>query len=104
MVPPIPSLAELVAMTPDQLSKQDIAAANLRCAEGLPGSENLDIPRCLFTLDQWAKQVSTYTARCLPNFYRNPGDYNNSVNYFRVLALVTVLQRDLEVHYDPARI
>src|SRR5689334_22171859 len=40
----IPSLEELVAMTPGQLENVDIALLNLRCAEGLPGSGELDIP------------------------------------------------------------
>jgi hypothetical protein len=91
-------------MCATQLVNQDIAVMNLRCAEGLPGSEELDIPRCLGTLDHWAIEVRTYTDHCFYMFQRNPGDYNNSEAYFRALALITVLQRDLKVHYDPSRI
>jgi len=35
------SLAELLALPPDQLEKVDIARMNLLCAEGLRGSEDL---------------------------------------------------------------
>jgi ABC-type proline/glycine betaine transport system permease subunit len=47
----IPTLAELVMMTPERLGEQDIAVMNLRCAEGLPGAEKLDIDKCLDQLD-----------------------------------------------------
>ena len=45
------SLAELLALSPDQLEKVDIALMNLLCAEGLRGSEDLDAQQCLDTLD-----------------------------------------------------
>ncbi len=36
------SYYDLLAMSPDELAKVDIALMNLLCAKGLPGAENLD--------------------------------------------------------------
>jgi hypothetical protein len=39
-----------------------------------------------------------------PQFRRKRYDYHNSFAYFRALCLITVLQRDLGVHYNPDKI
>ena len=46
------AIAELLALPPDQLEKVDIARINLLCAEGLPGAEDLDVEKCIQTLDE----------------------------------------------------
>ncbi len=80
----------------------EIGETNLNLACGLPGSETLDVPRYLRQLDQWARLVATKTERFLPVFHRSPFEFDNSLAKFRMMALVTVLQRDLGVRYDPA--
>src|SRR5262249_33522065 len=77
----------------------DIAATNLRAARGLPGSEGIDERACLRTLDAWASRVAGETNRLAYLFHRNPSAYENSFSRFCMEALVTVLQRDLGVHY-----
>jgi len=94
---------ELVSLDPDKLDNVSLGRMNLLAAKGLPGSENLDIQRCLATLDRWAERVKSETARHLYKFQQNPGNYRNSEAYFRMLMLVTVLQQDLGVHYNKAR-
>ena len=49
-------MAELLALAPDLLEKVDIARMNLLCAEGLRGSENLNVEQCLDQLDAWTQQ------------------------------------------------
>jgi len=100
----LPTLGELAEMSADELRGQDIALLNLRCAEGLPGAEKLDIPKCLATLDKWAAWVKHETDRHLYKFRQNPKDYENSEAYFRMLCLITVLQQDFKIHYNPDRI
>jgi hypothetical protein len=70
----MPTLGELTEMNADELRSQDIALLNLRCAEGLPGAEKLDIPKCLATLDKWAAWVKHETDRHLYKFRQNPKD------------------------------
>jgi hypothetical protein len=53
------TLAELLALPPDQLENVDIARIDLLCAEGLPGAESLDVEQCLRTLDEWARYVKS---------------------------------------------
>jgi tetratricopeptide (TPR) repeat protein len=93
-----------MALAPEQLERVDIGLTNLLCAEGLTGTEDLNIPSVLATLDRWAKAVGLETARSFPQFAREPADYENSEPYFRMLVLLTVLQRDLDVHYNMERV
>jgi len=86
-------------LSPEEYAKLDIAEVNLECAEGLPGSEKLNISSCLVTLDQWSEMVSSATQRHWYRFERNPGQFQNSEPYFRMLILATFLQRDLGVEY-----
>ncbi len=97
------SLAQLLALSPQQLEKCDIARMNLLCAEGLPGAENLNIQENLDTLDTWARHVDDETFRNLHRFWEHPEAYNNSLAYYRMIMLATVLQQDLGVHYSPER-
>ena len=80
----------------------DIAQVNLELAKGLPSSETLDVAGYLQRLDDWAQIVATKTERYLPMFHRSPAKFDHSLGKFRMHALVTVLQRDLGVRYDPA--
>lgn len=66
------SLAELLALPIEQLAVCDIALVNLLCAQGLPGSEALDIPEALATLDQWTEVVRKSTHQRLPQLLSRP--------------------------------
>jgi tetratricopeptide (TPR) repeat protein len=90
----------LLSLPPDDLARVDIALMNLLCAEGLPGSEDLDIPATLATLDEWTNQIQLETLRYYPRFLQNPAENNHSEADFRMLTLITVLQLDLGVHYN----
>ena len=46
------TLNQLLSAQPDEMSRCDLVRMNLLCAEGLPGSEQLNIPACLETLAQ----------------------------------------------------
>ena len=85
------------------LSHDDVGVANLRCAEGLPGAEDLDADRCLTQLDRWAEQVRAETERHLYRFHRNPGEFGHSEGYFRMLMMAVVVAEDFGVRYNPAR-
>lgn len=94
------TLAELMAIPRERLGDLDIALVNLLCATDLPGSEELDIPKIRRTLDLWALAVRGETTREFHQFTRNPDAFQNSEPFFRMLILLTVLQRDLGVHYN----
>jgi hypothetical protein len=87
-------------MNQDDLAKVDLAEVNLVCAEDLQGSENLDVAKCRVRLDEWAQRVYHWTEDSFWDFRRNPGKFNNSEARFRVLLLISVLQKDFGVHYN----
>jgi hypothetical protein len=77
---------------------------NLRCAEALRGSEGLDIPAALATLDRYAEHIEQETRRHLHHFEARPSEYQNSEPYYRLMMLATVMQEDFKTRYNPARI
>ena len=97
------SLAELLSLTPEQLEKVDVARIDLLCAEGLTGSEDLDVDYCIRTLDQWAGYVQNETKRNQHLFDEHPEHFKNSLAQYRMAMLATVLSQDLRIRYNPER-
>jgi len=95
------TLAALLALKPHQLEGLDIGLVNLLCAEGLPGAENLDVDESLDCLDQMANRVRSETARNMHQFFSKPDQFQNSEANFRMGMLVTVLQQDFRIRYNP---
>jgi hypothetical protein len=98
---PALTLGRLMEMTPEELASVDIAEANLLCAQGLPGSENLNIKGKLRQFDDWVDRVDLETRRNFHRFKEHPAEYENSEIYYRMGMIVTVLQQDFGVHYNP---
>ncbi len=96
-----PTLADLLDRPRFNLERADIALLNLLCATGLPGAESLDIPRLLGKLDEWAELVRLDTDRNYYKFIDSPGRFSNSQAYFCVMQMITVLQEDCGVRYNP---
>ena len=72
----------------------------------MPGTEKLDVNKCLATLDRWAEEVKTETERHLSRA-TDPewaGHYRHSKAYLRASFLLQVLQEDLGVHYNMVRV
>ena len=99
------SLAAMLYGEPGQLGAFDIAEANLRCAEGLPGADGVDTTRCLATLDRWAAQVKIQTDKHLYRLAdpRVAKHYRNSESFFRASMLLQILQEDRGVKYNLKR-
>ncbi|HTQ38983.1 MAG TPA: transglutaminase family protein [Pirellulales bacterium] len=97
-----PSVRQLLAMNDAELARQDIAAVDLACAAGLPGAEDLDIPRCLAKLDEWTDLVASGTECSLHRRAKEHSYREFSDAQFRILVMITVLQRNLGVRYNLA--
>lgn len=98
------TLAALLALKPPQVEELDIGLTNLLCAEGLRGSENLDLDKSLDRLDEMATRVRRETDRNMHRFRANPAEYENSEPYYRMAMFVTVLQQDFGIIYNPDRV
>jgi hypothetical protein len=81
----------------------DICVANLVCAQGLSGAERLSVELCRKTVDVWAERVRSETQRHLYRFQVNPGDFENSEGYFRMLMMAVVVYEDFGVRYSSER-
>jgi hypothetical protein len=98
-VPTPASLDALLALSPDELAKVDIARVNLLCAQGLTGilAEGLGEP--LARLDRWTERVRAETRRHQYRFERNSAEFERSEGFFRMLMLGVVLAEDYGVRY-----
>ena len=84
-----------------QPERYEIAEANLLIATGLPGAEALETTNLLAKLDAWTRYVAARIGELTPRFRRSPNEFNHSYSRFQVLVMITVVQRELGVHYDP---
>ena len=100
----LPQLLNDLKLHREPPGKYDVAEWNLILAQSLPGAECIDIAKLLDKLDDWAEQVRQETDQLYHRFIESPWNYENSHGYFCVLVLVTVLERDLGVRYNPARV
>jgi hypothetical protein len=97
------TLAELLSLSAADLEKVDLGRMNLLCAEGLRGSEGLDVESCVSTLDAWARHVERETKRNFHHFASRPEEFNRSLPYYQMGMLGTVLAEDLKIQYNPER-
>ena len=74
---------------------------DLLCATELRGSEDLDIPSCLQTLNRWADYITTETQRHEYRFREHPEEFKNSLGHYRMMMMGTILAEDFRIHYDP---
>lgn len=87
----------------EELQSTDLAEVNLVTACGLPGAEDLDVLRYCGRLGAWVELVRRKTECWWPKFLESPAAFDDSGAKFQMMALVTVLQRDLGVHYNAER-
>jgi hypothetical protein len=94
-----------LALLPDStLGTLDVAEVNLACAVGLPDADHFNFPAVLDRLAKWVAHARRYTDHCLPQFHAAPEQFDHSEAYFRILALVTALQRDMGLTYNPDKV
>ncbi len=86
------------SLSDDELAGRDIAELNLAAAYGLPFAGDLPVEDLRQQLDEWANIVGRGTDRAWSQ--RGRVEYNQlSDNQYRILAMVTILQRNLGVTY-----
>lgn len=95
----VSSPPDLLALPAGELSQVDIARMNLLCSQGLPGAEDLDLNGCLAMLQTMATRVRLETQRNHYRFERNPKDFENSENFYKMVILAVVLAEDFQVKY-----
>jgi hypothetical protein len=91
------SAREIAGLSDADFDRREIAAMNFACAAGLPGSEKLDIEKCLARLDEWAEYARRKTQRALQNKskFREYDDWPDG--RYRALILQMAIQNDIGV-------
>lgn len=97
-------LSQLLALPGSLVNQCDIALLNLLCTEGLTGAEDVRVQDCFTRLDEWVQHVKSETERHLYRFNANPGEFDYSEGYFRMLMMAVILYEDYGIRYNPARI
>jgi hypothetical protein len=98
------SFADLLSLPFEDIGQVDIGRANLLCAEGLPGAEELDVEEHVGRLDAWAERCRRMTQRHLPGFPSIAHHFDHSEPKWRLCAMSKVLREDCDVGYHEPRI
>ncbi len=100
---PALTLGVLVMLPPEDLAATGIARMNLVCQQGLPGAADLDINSALDLVGRMAARVKSETQRHLYRFKQNPGEFEHSEGFFRMVMMGVVLAEDFGIQYSPER-
>lgn len=92
----------LCSRSDSELESVDVALLNLSLADGLAGAENLNVPELLDCIERWTSLVALNTKHWFASF--EPTEDCPTENQFRMMSMVTLLQRDIGVHYSPSQI
>jgi hypothetical protein len=97
------TLDELLNLPVAQLKEVDPARINLLCAEGLNGSEKMNIASDLATIDEWASLVASETKKFDPLYEQYPEKFPtvHSQAEWKMYVLFSVLKEKIGVGYSP---
>jgi hypothetical protein len=93
-------LGSLFESSPAALVRQDTVVLNLLCAVALPGSEELDVAKCVARVNRLAAFVKGGIERSLHRSSADP-DYGHCEPMWRMAHLVTMVKRDFGAMYNP---
>lgn len=96
---PWPTLAEMVALTDDDLSAVDPVVMNIVVAKGIPSLANLDVGRYIALADQWAGNLRRRMPMLEENFHKQPGKWNNDLAIFRLGLVCQFLDVAIGIGY-----
>ena len=95
------TLAELLALKPENLATVDIGIMNILCAQGLSGAEDMKVADHQATLDQWAQRVKSETDRNFHRFREDPAYFYNSESFYKMVMMAVVVYEDFGIRYNP---
>lgn len=98
------TLEQLRNPSDEEAARFNLAEVDLVLAADLCGPERPDIAACLAWIDRAASWVRRDTEGTFDQFRENPAEFDHSEGIFRVVSMLSVLQRGLKVRYNPDRI
>ena len=94
------TLQELLALSDKDLGRVDIARMNLICAAGLSNAGSNNVEQSLARIDGWAEAAKKAERKYLPNYYKAPSKYENSIAKFKAITLALTVKEDLKCGYN----
>jgi len=94
------SLSDLCKLNDNEFEGLDIVELNLAIAREISSCSALNVTGYVESVDRWAKRVRQEIDRHLYKFREDPGQYNDSLAYFKALVMCTVVGQDFGVRYD----
>ncbi len=94
------TLQELLALSDKDLGRVDIARMNLLSAAGLSNAGSNNVEQSLATIDVWAEAAKKAERKYLPNYYKAPSKYENSLAKFKAVTLALTVKEDLKCGYN----
>lgn len=98
------SYGNILELAAAEVPAADFAELNLLCGSNLNGTKDIDIEGCLNRLDQLVEMVKSETARNWGRWQRDPAEYENSLAFYKMGMLITVVRKDYKACYNPALI
>jgi len=97
------TLAALLQVPSDQIQNVEMARMNLLCAEGLVGSDQLDVEKDLAIIDQWATQADQDLQRFTPLYHTHPEKFPDvhSESEWKMYVLFGFLRERQGIGYNP---
>lgn len=97
------TLAALLQVPSDQIHNVEIARMNLLCAEGLVGSDQLDVEKDLAIIDQWSTQADQDLQRFTPLYHIHPEKFPDvhSESEWKMYVLFGFLRERQRIGYNP---
>jgi hypothetical protein len=94
---------DLVEKDDEELAAIDLARRHFACMADLPDAAGVSVEQCLDRVEVLTRSVQRFTEGRVHRFHRAPEEFNHSEAYFRVLCMITHLQRDWGLRYNPAK-
>jgi hypothetical protein len=97
------TLAALLQVPAGQLQNVEMARMNLLCAEGLVGSDQLDVEKDLAIIDQWSTQADQDLQRFTPLYHIHPEKFPDvhSESEWKMYVLFGFLRERQRIGYNP---
>jgi len=90
----------LAGLSEEALNRIDPLVVNLSVAQEIPAFANLDVTRCVRTLDNWAAEIRSDIERHRYRFEQNPAQFNNSDIEYKLTWLVSDVNAVFKIDYD----
>jgi len=93
------TVAELIALSDEDLERADIVEMSIAVAREIPGLEGLEYDKYQRTVDGWTEQFTRWLPTVENSFHRDPSKYHDDINFFRLGMLAQFLDQHGGIAY-----